>query len=368
MLTREENELLTRTERATPMGELMRRYWTPVLFSEQLPEPGCPPVPIRVMGEEFVAVRDANGQIKTAAYPCVERGGAIWTYMGPPELQPGFPEYEFAMVPQSQRFGSRHTQECNWLQSLEGGLDTAHVPFLHIGDRATDRGRTIDVKTELRHISFHYEPVPTEFGLLIGQRRGIDAERDAWTVTPFLMPWYKIITRLQEDGLIGYHAWVPIDDENTMVWSWEYHPERPIRDGEVEFGRSWRHIHLENIPGTDTPVWNASNDYGIDRELQRSGRHFTGLRGVGLQDTAMQECQGHVADRTTEHLGTSDVPLIALRRCLLEALKRVQQGEAPPGLEPASHHAPVVNLVLPKGRAFPEAIGKLLAERNAVAV
>ena len=419
MLTRAENELLTKTGAGTPMGQLMRRYWTPVLFSEQLTKPDCPPLRVRLLGEDLVAFRDSNGRVGLldrhcphrgaslffgrneecglrcvyhgwkfdidgscvdmpneppesnfkhkvgiTAYPCVERGGVIWTYMGPPDLQPGFPEYDFAMAPASYRYGSRHTQDCNWLQSLEGGLDTAHVPYLHIGDRASDRHRNVDVKKELRQISFHYEPAPAGFGLMIGQRRALDAERDSWSVTPFLMPWYKIIIPLEEGGLTGYHAWVPIDDQHTMVWSWEYHPDRPIEDKDLEYGRSFRHIHLENIPGTDRPVWNAGNDYGIDRDLQRSGSHFSGIRGVGLQDTAMQECQGTVADRTVEHLGTSDVPLIAVRRCLLDALNVMQAGGTPLGLDPACQGARPASLVLPKGQPFAPAMAEYVATHS----
>ena len=437
MLTREENDLLTRTNRGTPMGELMRRYWVPALFSHQLPEPDCPPLRVRLIGEDLVAFRDTNGQVgllaancphrgaslffgrnegcglrcvyhgwkfdvtgqcvdmpnagremleasseapaqlpgeranfaeevQATAYPCVERGDVIWTYMGPRELQPGLPEYAFATVPGEHRYGTRHTQECNWLQSLEGGLDTAHVPFLHIGDRAFDRGKVIDVKTAMRTIAFHYEPVPADFGLMIGQRRPLDVERCAWSSTPYLLPWYKVISQLEDDGLIGYHAWVPIDDEHTTVWSWEYHPDRPIDERDLEYSRKFLHIHLENIPGTDQPLWNASNDYGINRDLQRSGRHFTGIRGVGLQDTAMQECQGPIADRTTEHLGTSDVPLIALRRCLLDALKGMEAGATPPGLEPASQRVRPDSVVLPKSVPFASAVPGLQRERAAV--
>jgi phthalate 4,5-dioxygenase oxygenase subunit len=414
MLTFEENELLTRTGPGTPMGKLMRRYWIPALFSEQLPQPDCPPLRVRLLGEDLVAFRDTNGQpgmlgqhcphrgaslffgrneecglrcvyhgwkfdvtgqcvdmpneppesnfktkIRTTAYPCVERGGVIWTYMGPPELQPGPPEYEFAMVPESHRFGTRHTQDCNWLQSVEGGLDTAHVPFLHIGDRAYDRGKEIDVKRDMKTIAFHYEAVDTDFGLMIGQRRHLDNERAQWSTTPYLLPWYKIIIPLTRDGLTGYHAWVPIDDEHCMTWSWEYHPQRPLIEGDLEFSNSFRHIHLENIPGTDRPVWNAGNDYGLDRELQRSGKHFTGIKGVGLQDTAMQESQGPIYDRRFERLGTSDVPLIAMRRCLLDALKHMERGEAPRGLDPASHHARPGNVILPIGAPFAEGLARL---------
>jgi len=168
MLTREENELLTRTGPGTPMGSLMRRYWVPALFSRELPEPDCPPVQAKLMGERLVAFRDTDGRlgllgelcphrtaslfygrneecglrcvypgwkfdvdgncvdmpseppgrgfqhkIKTTAYPCIERGGVVWTYMGPAELKPEFPSLEWAELPEQHRFVSRHIQECN---------------------------------------------------------------------------------------------------------------------------------------------------------------------------------------------------------------------------------------------------------------
>src|SRR6185437_3810700 len=160
-----------------------------------------------------------------------------------------------------------------------------------------------------------------------------------------------------------------------MVWSWEYHPDRPITPDELELCRGFRHIHLENAPDTDRPVWNAANDYGIERELQRGGTHFTGIRGVGLQDTATQECQGTLADRAVEHLGTSDIPLIAMRRCLLDALETMRAGSKPPGVDPPPARARARLAVPAQGPALRPGHGHLrrrarprprLARRRAV--
>src|SRR5665213_1585771 len=185
MLSREENELLTQTGPGTPMGRLIRRYWLPALFSHQLPAPDGDPVRVRLLGERLVAFRATDGRIgliaeqcphrtaslffarneecglrcvyhgwkfdldgncvdmpseppesnfkhkvRIAAYPCRERGGVVWTYMGPPELMPDFPWLEWAEVPETHRFVTRHLQECNWLQAFEGGFDTSHLTFL----------------------------------------------------------------------------------------------------------------------------------------------------------------------------------------------------------------------------------------------
>src|SRR5512141_3289132 len=170
MLTREQNELLTRTGPGTPMGNLLRRYWIPALLAEELPEPDCPPVRVKLLSERLVAFRDSQGRlglidefcahrgvslwfgrnehnglrcpyhgwkydhtgqcievpsepsesgfcqkIKLKSYPLIERGGVLWTYMGPPEKQPPLPEYEFATVPAAQTYTSKRWQECNWL-------------------------------------------------------------------------------------------------------------------------------------------------------------------------------------------------------------------------------------------------------------
>ena len=184
MLTREENELVTRTGPGTPMGAVMRRYWMPALLSWELPEPDCPPVRVKLLNEQLVAFRDTNGRlgmleefcahrgvslwlgrneecglrcvfhgwkydvdgncvdqmnepqdfkdkIHLKAYPTVELGGVIWTYMGPPDKKPPLPKFEWTQAPESHRHVSKVIQECNWLQAFEGGVDTSHDAILH---------------------------------------------------------------------------------------------------------------------------------------------------------------------------------------------------------------------------------------------
>jgi phenylpropionate dioxygenase-like ring-hydroxylating dioxygenase large terminal subunit len=190
MLSAADNELLTRTGAGTPMGALFRRFWTPVLLAQELPEPDCPPVRVTVMGEELIGFRDSNNRLglleahcphrgadlyfgrneecglrcvfhglkfdvagncleapifprdgsyertrerlKLKSYPVREWGGMIWAYMGPPEAMSALPQLELALVPASHRFVSKKYQECNYAQALEGGLDTAHFSFLHM--------------------------------------------------------------------------------------------------------------------------------------------------------------------------------------------------------------------------------------------
>src|SRR5688572_14860383 len=190
MLSHEDNERLTRVGRGTPMGDLMRRYWIPAGFSHHVAKPDGPPVRVKLMGERLVAFRDSKGRVglldercphrtaslffgrneecglrcvyhgikfdvdgncvdlpgvdpvsqsqiwktmKAKSYPCLERGEVVWTYMGPAEHKPEFPDFEWTMVPKAHRFATRHAQECNWLQALDGGFDASHLTFLHSG-------------------------------------------------------------------------------------------------------------------------------------------------------------------------------------------------------------------------------------------
>src|SRR5256885_9536504 len=193
MMSREQNDQLSRVGPNTPMGKLLRRYWAPFLLASEIPEPDCPPVRVKLMGEQLVAFRDTAGhiglidefcahrgvslwfgrneecglrcpyhgwkydvtgqcvdlpsegadgpmrkRIKLKSYPCIELGGVVWTYMGPPELKPEPPGIEWAHVPPERRFASKRLQECNWLQALEGGIDSSHVSFLHSGALVRD--------------------------------------------------------------------------------------------------------------------------------------------------------------------------------------------------------------------------------------
>src|SRR5579871_1356736 len=186
MLTSEENARLTRVGPGTPMGVLMRRYWQPACLSSELPENDGAPIRVRLLGEDLIAFRDSEGKVglvdaycphrrapmffgrneecglrcvyhgwkfdregncvdmpseppdslfktkvKIEAYPTFEAAGAVWCYMGPPEQQPPVPDYEWMRAPATHRHLSKTFEEANWLQALEGGLDTAHSSFLH---------------------------------------------------------------------------------------------------------------------------------------------------------------------------------------------------------------------------------------------
>ena len=406
MLTSEENILLTRTGPGTPMGDLIRRYWIPVLLSDELPGPDCAPKRVKILGEKLVAFRDSRGQaglvdercphrnaslffgrneegglrcvyhgwkfdtsgrcvdmpseppesnfknrIRVTAYPCVERGGAVWAYMGPPGQQPEFPEMEWTQVAASHRYVTRHLQECNWFQAFEGGFDNSHVPFLHRGssDRPVPGGR---------HVGF--EAVPADFGFIVGGARRVSETEVFWTASMMLMPFHKLISRVPADAVIGGHSWVPVDDGNCMNWCFEYHPDRPLSVKDLQRSKAYESIHAELVPGGERCVLNRDNDYGINRKSQASGKSATGMKGVGIQDCAVQESMGTVSDRTREHLGTSDRAIIQVRKFMLGALQEVKDGLPPPGLNAASYKVRPTGFAIESKREYSRAVWEFI--------
>ncbi|MDA0662844.1 MAG: Rieske 2Fe-2S domain-containing protein, partial [Proteobacteria bacterium] len=371
MLSREENELLTRVGPGTPMGALMRRYWIPAVPSDHIAAPDSPPVRVRLLGENLVAFRDSKGRVglldercphrtaslffgrnedcglrcvyhgwkfdvngdctdlpseppgstlqrkvRAVSYPCVERGGLVWTYMGPAAAMPAFPDLEWTRLPPSHRHQSRQLMECNWLQGIEGGFDASHLSFLHGGVAEGD----ITIRP------WRYEVVPTEFGFIAGSGRPLDDERTFWTANVMVMPFHKIIA----SAPVAAHVWAPVDDENTMQYCVTFSPHRPFTEQDLARETRFDGIHAEMIPGTDRPLRNPGNDYLIDRDWQASGASYTGIKGLGTQDNGIQESMGAIADRTIEHLGISDTALIQLRRFLLKTVRDFAAGSAPP--------------------------------------
>jgi hypothetical protein len=265
--------------------------------------------------------------------------------MGPPEHQPEFPDLEWTRIPASHRFATRHIQECNWLQGLEGGFDATHLSFLHNGDAEKSR----------KVIATIYEVMATDFGFIVGTGRDLGDGKIAWNVNVMLMPFHKIISSIPHAA----HVWAPIDDENTMLYSIDFTPDRPLTEHDMARSKAWRGIHTENIPGTDIAVRTKSNDYLIDRDQQASGESYTGMKGLGTQDCAIQESMGPISDRTLEHLLASDAAIVKIRRLLLQTLKDHADGKPLPGMRPDSYRVRSTRYEGPVG----ESIVPILKER-----
>ena len=396
MLKQEDNERLVRVGPGTPAGELFRRYWQPALLSSEVAEPEGAPVRVRLLCEDLLAFRDSTGHVGLVAaycphrraplfygrneeggircvyhgwkfgadgqcmdlpseppdspmksrtsiksYPTLERGGVVWTYMGPAAQMPPPPDYEWTRAPESHRHVSKSQQSCNYLQALEGGLDTAHASYLHNEDLG-NRDRLVQ-RDGAPVIDVH----ETDYGYYYVSTRNAGAQGEYVRVYHYIMPFQQMRPNaMTGKGGTGTaiprydgHLWVPIDDEHTHVFNWmcayEFSPPLTpeyVERLEVRYGRGPEDF----VPGTSLLKANMENDYFIDREKQKT-KTFTGIGGINTQDLAVQEGMGAIVDRTQEHLGTSDRAIVGMRRMLLEATRAVERGEAPPGVKAASH-------------------------------
>jgi phthalate 4,5-dioxygenase oxygenase subunit len=424
MLRREQNDLLTQTGPGTPMGRLFRCYWTPVLLGEELPENDCPPVRVKVLSERLIAFRDSEGRyglidefcphrgaslwfarneecglrcpyhgwkfdvtgqcvevpsepeesgfarkIKVKSYPLVERGGVLWTYMGPPEQKPPLPEWEFALVPDEQRFVSKRLQECNWLQAMEGGIDSSHVSFLHRGSLNSDplfRGAQGN-RYNLSDARPVFEVVESAGGLYIGARRNAENGHYYWRITQFVLPSFTMIAPRGGHTVHG-HFWIPIDDENCWAWSYDYHPTRKITGSERQAMKDGKGIHCKYVPGTYRPLANKDNDYLMDRAAQRRGDTYSGVEGIAIQDGSLQESMGPIVDRTKENLVSTDNGIIMARHRLMRAAKElVEKGIQPPGVDLAHQRVRSAAVILPPDQPFKDAAKDALCVRPGVA-
>ena len=307
-------------------------------------------------------------RIKLTSYPLVERGGVLWTYMGPPEHRPGLPEFEFATVPAEQSYMSKRFQACNYLQAMEGGIDSSHVSFLHSGNLNSDplfKGSKGN-QYNLNDSQPQFEVVPSDGGLFIGARRNAEEGHYYWRITPWVMPTFTMVPPRGDHPMHG-HFWIPIDDENCWAWSFDYHPVRALTAAERSAMDEGHGVHVKYVPGTFFPLANKDNDYLMDRAAQKAGTTFSGVDGIGMQDASLQESMGSIQDRTKEHLVSTDNGIIMARHRLLKAAKALmEKGTAPPATDPEHHRVRSVAMVLPAGVAFNEAASEALRARAGV--
>jgi phenylpropionate dioxygenase-like ring-hydroxylating dioxygenase large terminal subunit len=392
MLSREDNALLTQVGPGTPMGALLRHFWQPFALTSELPHADSDPIRVRLLGEDLVAFRDTNNQVgllqancphrgaslffgrneeagircvyhgwkfaadgacvdmpnepaesdfrekvRATAYSAIEKGGVVWAYLGPRATQPPLPELEWTNVPESHRYVTKRIQHCNYLQNVEGEVDSSHVSFLHSKQNSAADSAGIkpdDLRSTLpdymaRDRAPRFFVLPTDYGMLIGARRDAESDSFYWRITQFLMPTYTMIPS-PVGTPVSFTGATPIDDQRMMGFTVTWHPDRPLTESERAQIESWLGVHTEVDPRTFIPLRNRDNDYRVDRAYQRSGRSYTGIRGIREEDLAVQESMGDVCDRTTEHLGSADLAVIAMRRRLLEAVHALhERGEAP---------------------------------------
>ena len=400
----EMSQTLTQTNAGTPMGNLMRRYWVPVVMSSEIALPDGPQVRVQIMGEKLLAFRDTEGlpglisefcshrgvslffgrneekgircsyhgvkfdrlgncvdvpsapqmceKMKIVGYPCVERGGVVWAYMGPAEQQPAEPEVEWCTLPPSHVFVSKRWQSSNYLQAMEGGIDTAHVSYVHSMDVTTDpmhRGvKALDYIKADGNVVFNIEK--TDFGMTLFGRRMGEPDSFYWRVTQWLFPWYTLIPPFGDHAL-GGHVWVPIDDHNCWAWSINYRPEAPLVEEELMHMQHGRGIHNEyDAPGSFIPKANASNDYLIDRQAQKDRRLYSGVAGIAAQDYSLQESMGPIQNHAEEKILPTDRGIVMARRMLYEAATDLAKGVEPPALDASAQRVRAAGVLLDKAQ------------------
>jgi phenylpropionate dioxygenase-like ring-hydroxylating dioxygenase large terminal subunit len=423
MLSESENQYLTRVGPGTPMGNLLRQYWIPALQSTDLPESDGAPLRLRLLGENLVAFRNTEGRIglvdqtcphrcaslffgrneenglrclyhgwkfdvegrcvdvpnepagskfnekiRLTAYPCVEKNGVIWTYMGPPRADPPpLPELGWAMVGPTRRGALRYQRACNWLQAMEGDFDSSHLSFLHLAFDPKLQGTADHQKAGIEYYRnvarMDRQPLlevqDTEVGVMYGARREAEAGKFYWRVTQFLLPFYTSVPSF--GGKNRDKIWVPLDDEHTMVWEPHWSTSRELSEEEQK-GWKGRVAPSGFLPDTDDALGrarfaaNADNDYFMDRARQKN-ENFSGLENVTpIQDAAMQESMGPICDRTREHLGASDAAIVQMRRKLIAAARELEKEQKiPPGVqEPELYHRHGDQMLLEAGDSWAE--------------
>ena len=392
------SELMTRVGPGTAMGNLMRQYWLPALASKEVVA-DREPRRLVLLGEKLIAFRDSSGRVgimdhrcphrvaslffgrneedgircvyhgwkfdvegncvdmpnvpagdsmrervKARAYKTVERNGLVWVYMGEQDEAPPLPMLEAALIPEGEvniRFVQR---ACNWLQALEGDIDTSHFGFLHAGSaKPEDFQEDHPMRHTVTNRAPEYNVADTEWGTSYGAYRLAGDGRMSWRIANFMFPFWTQAPNSDFLTNVGVRGWVPMDDEHTMVvmMSWTKQPGpftgMPLKNGKPIPGFA---PAIEYLPdstdwyGRARPVARAENDFQIDRDAQQRNEIYTGIRMVFMQDQAITESMGAITDHSWEHLVPSDQMVARTRRRLLRAALALRdEGTLPPGVE-----------------------------------
>jgi nitrite reductase/ring-hydroxylating ferredoxin subunit len=427
MLSKADTEYLCRIGPGTPMGNLFRQYWLPAIRSDELPEPDCPPLRVKLLGEELIGYRSTSGEVglmqnacphrgaslffgrneedglrcvyhgwkfdvsgacvdmpseptesnfkskvRAKAYATHERNGIIWAYMGPREVPPPLPDIEANLLATGPQQIEILYRACNWMQGLEGEMDTVHAAFLHYGAEDPEKYKPGDFGYyHYRHRDAKFVTIETDFGVANGAYRPAEEDTNYWRVTQILFPFYNMLPGGQLGDNIRIGIYVPIDDEHHLQW--EIGTLRPDGTAADERGANRGTLDM-NFPAGRRRIpngtgWyerfrsdqNFGNDYLIDREAQRSGASYTGIPGVRIQDLAVTESMGIVNDRSVEHLGTTDSFIIRTRRRLLAMAKALEEnGTIPPSVDtPALYRQRSGEMIIPRSQDWWDAYEKL---------
>lgn len=430
MISQELNDSLTRVGPGSDAGEVLRRYWQPAALSEELMQ-ARPVVPVRLLGEDLVLFRDSAGklgligrhcphrgadmcfgrleddglrcpfhgwhfdrtgqcveqpgepegsrmheQIRTAAYPVVEKNGIVWAYMGPGDPPP-FPNFDCFRAPDTHVFAFKGLWECNWLQALEVGIDPAHASFLHRflqdEDPADSYGKQFrdaaaDTNIPMTRLLREY-PRPeinvdeTDYGLRLTALRRLKDGRTHVRVTNQIFPEAICIPMSREMTITQWH--VPIDDYScywySMFTSFGDPVNKPLMRGQ--------RLKEHRLPDY-APLKNKRNNYGYDPKEQET-ETYTGMGlDINVHDQWAVESMGPIQDRTQEHLGKTDVGIIRYRRMLRAAIAALKEGreEALPmknGVDVTALTGPVSNDSLATGDDLAAATAESDAARRA---
>jgi len=422
MLTKQENKLLTEVGPGTPLGEVMRCYWLPACLSDEIAKPDSAPIRVKLLGEELVAFRNSDGRaglleeycphrlaslflgrneenglrcvyhgwkfdidgnctdmpneppesrfkekVSIRSYPTVELGGVVWAFLGPRPKMPGLPDMEWLRAPAAYRNVSVTHEFCNYLQAIEGGIDTVHSSFLHNNDLSDVAhfkriGQAPRLEVERTPYGFRYAGI-----------RDIGEKGQYVRIYHFVLPFHQFRSAQvnYERGKgsrkaipqIRGHMWVPMDDENTLIFNWIFAIEQDKafsrNDAEKYEAGAGRGLGGETRVRSRT----RANDWLIDREIQRT-QTYSGIQGVNTQDLAVQESMGAIVDRSREHLGTTDKAIIELRRLLLAAIEDRKSGVEPRGVDPRTYrNIRPGDVVVPRGSEWSDCAREMLVAK-----
>jgi phenylpropionate dioxygenase-like ring-hydroxylating dioxygenase large terminal subunit len=393
------------------MGELIRRYWLPALLSSELPEPDGTPVRLRLLGEDLVAFRDTDGRVglleercphrraslalgvndkgglrclyhgwkfavdgrcleipteapgtrkmappAACAYATREAGEMVWAYMGPKELEPPFPEFDWLGLPTANAVPFKLMAQCNYAQLMEGTIDSAHAGVLH-REQPWDAPAKYDHERDLApRIEFEYTPYGLRYAGLRKHRDGGLHTRVTQVVLPFMTLIPPPGAGPAKNRRMA-NVFVPRDDESTWHIQWFFDETQAIDvPYRIEEGGYWMDEHFRKR-------LNIENWYEQDRQWMKTGM-MSGIRGIVTQDHAVSETQGKILDRTKEHLGASDAAVVAWRRQIIRTARALaERGEAPQALSGGCpwNAIKAVTMVCPETKSWKDAIPPTIA-------